>query len=99
VITVGRLRRDEARPYRDLLDAAYDVTGYKLESTAEACAERLEARLGVRFRVVRYNGRHYACESEPAFSATWGGLVHRVKGCTRWAIVRAGGIGSAHVRF
>ena len=92
MITVGQMKADARRPYRDLAAATYDVNGYRSQITAETVAATLTARKGVQFGVVGHAGRYFAAECTASQSDVYGELVHRVKGVTRWAMVRAGGL-------
>jgi len=92
MITVGGKLPDARKPYRDLTAATYDVNGYRSQATAEAVAATLTARKGVQFGVVGHAGRYFAAECTASQSDVYGELVHRVKGVTRWAMVRAGGL-------
>ena len=92
MITVGQTRRDVARPYLNLAAASYDVLGYRSWGAAMDCAERLMNRFNCGFEPVEHDRKFYAVEVVAKQSSVYGEKVHRVKGSSRWAMVRAGAV-------
>jgi hypothetical protein len=90
MITVGNVRRDESRPYPSIAAASFDVLGFRHWKNAAWAAERLCYRFGVGFETVEVNGRFYAVEVIARPSKAYREMAHRVRGSSRWAIVRRG---------
>lgn len=92
MLTFGQTRRDASRPYLTLAGASYDVVGFRSFMSADVAADRCAARFGCEFQAVELGGRFYAVEVVAKYSSVYREMVHRVKGTTRWAMVRPGAI-------
>lgn len=90
MLTVGQTRRDARKPYPTIAGASYDVVGFRSWPVAAAAAERLMYRFNCGFEPIEIGGRFYVVEVVAKYSSVYRDQVHRVKGTTRWAMVRKG---------